>query len=442
MANIVSRLGDFMGKIVSHTLDGTIITKIGQETIERWYSISEDNVFEKQQRLLRHMLSYAKKHCSFYKNIEANLDERDVSTFPLVEKKVISPRFEEFCSDIRKWFTYSHGYTGGSTGEPFHMLRCGGYESVFGLRKWAHYGYQTGDLIMGMGGDKFDDNTIFMSRHVFKKNSTDIPFGSLGMSSLYLTENNAKDYCLDIQAIRPAFLRGYPSFIYALACYAEQYGIELGEGMKGIELTSESAFAYQIEKMKAVYHCPVHLQYGHTEAIVFGYTFDDSLRYRVEPLYGFVEVLDEHNQHVGVNEVGEVVVTTLHNYAMPLIRYRTGDYAEYGGKDYRFVYLNKVMGRTQDYVINKNGDKVLLTALIFGQHCKAMGNIIKWQLEQYEPGEIQVHIVRGERFSEKDEKELQRLFAELGNVEPEFDYVQDIPPTPRGKSKMLIQHLN
>ena len=44
-------------------------------------------------------------------------------------------------------------------------------------------------------------------------------------------------------------------------------------------------------------------------------------------------------------------------------------------------------------------------------------------------------------FKNADEKEIYNLFEKLGNVHSEFKYVEEIPLTPRGKSKMLIQHL-
>ena len=215
----------------------------------------------------------------------------------------------------------------------------------------------------------------------------------------------------------------------------------MGSSIKAVELTSESAFDYQIEKIKTVLNTKVYLQYGHTESCICAYTYDESYIYRCEPLYGYVEILDQNGQHVQIGEIGEVVVTSLYNRAMPLIRYKTGDFAEFGGKDDRYVYLNKVLGRTQDYIVNKNGDKVLLTALIFGQHFKAMEHIRKWQIEQFEIGKLVINVIKGDNYSNADEKEIYNLFEKLGNVHSVFNYVDEIPLTPRGKSKMLIQHL-
>ena len=100
------------------------------------------------------------------------------------------------------------------------------------------------------------------------------------------------------------------------------------------------------------------------------------------------------------------------------------------------------MGRSQDYLINRSKEKVLLTALIFAQHLIALGHIYKWQLEQFEPGIVVAYIIKGVGYTSNDEKEIEKLFNDIGNIDVEINYVESIILTPRGKSKLLVQHLN
>lgn len=427
-------------KIIRRLKSGTLLTS-ALFRLARPYFLSERNVFAKQERRLKRVLRNAQKHIPYYRKLFGKRRGLVLSDFPVVGKELIIPNHGDFCSDRINRYLHNDAYTGGSTGEPFHFIVASSYETQFGLRKWQTYGYQQGDRILAMDGTKIEESDLEKGIYYRKKNDEDIPFGTYALSSLYLNDSNADAYCEFIKQFDPAFLRGYPAFVYAVACYAEKTGFALPRGIKGIELTSETALPHQIEKITAVFHAPVYLQYGHTEAIVFAYSFDTTYRYRVEPLYGYVEVLDENGNHVKENEIGEVVVTTLHNFAMPLIRYRTGDYAEFGGRDQRYLYLNKVLGRTQDYIWGRDGNKVLLTALIFGQHNRAMGHIVKWQLEQFEAGAIIVHVIKGDAYSLEDEQELYNMFSTLGNVHSTFHYVDYIALTPRGKSRMLLQHI-
>lgn len=427
-------------KLIERLKNGTLASS-AIARLKRNYVLSEKNVFHKQERLLRILLNEARTHVPYYCDLLGRHKRVVLTDFPVMDRKTIAKDFDLFCNDRLEHFIYSDAYTGGSTGEPFHFLRVGGYENQFGLRKWEAYGYRPGEKILAMDGGKLDESDVKKGIYWYWKSDEDIPFGSWGLSSLYLTKDNARRYCAYINEFQPAFLRGYPAFVYALACYAEEFGVSFFAGIRGIELTSETAHPYQIEKIKEAFHAPVYLQYGHSEAIVFAYTVDETYRYRVEPLYGFVEVLDENGTHVKEGEVGEVVVTTLHNYPFPLIRYKTGDFAQYGGRDERYLYLDSVLGRMQDYIFDRNGDRVLLTALIFGQHWQALGNIVKWQLEQFEPGVVEIHVVRGKSYSQRDEDEIAQQFLLLGNVDTKFRYVESIPLTPRGKSSMLIQHI-
>ena len=50
-------------------------------------------------------------------------------------------------------------------------------------------------------------------------------------------------------------------------------------------------------------------------------------------------------------------------------------------------------------------------------------------------------MIPGKNWSKVDEEEIYSQFKKLGRVETKFIYVDQIAPTPRGKSKMLIQYL-
>ncbi len=429
--------------VIRHIIHGTFFTHVKELTVDTWYANAEKNVFKKQKRMLDNILHYAVNYCPHYKSLKGK-KHLQLNDFPIVSKLDISVDYDSFVSIKKKHYTYSTAYTGGSTGEPFKLYTT--YTPrILENKRWIHYGYEKGDIVLAMDGTKLPEKNIKEKKYLYKKGHKDIPFGSYGLSSLYLTDASAQQYCENINKLKPSFIRGYPSFVYSIACYAESLGISMGEYIKGIELTSETAFDYQIEKIRNIFckrtGSKIFLQYGHTEGCVCAYTIDESFRYRVEPLYGYVEIVDDHGQHVSEGQTGEVVVTTLRNKVMPLIRYRTGDYAEYGGHDDKYVYLNKIHGRTQDYIVDNDGNKVLLTALIFGQHFKALGHISKWQIEQSEKGIVKVRIQRGHEWTKEDEKEISELFSETGHVKCVFIYDEEIPLTPRGKSKMLIQHL-
>ena len=125
---------------------------------------------------------------------------------------------------------------------------------------------------------------------------------------------------------------------------------------------------------------------------------------------------------------------------MPFIRYKTGDMAEYGGRKNGVVRLNSLRGRTVDYIVNKNNQKIYLVGLIFGGHIEALNHINDWQIEQNEVGKVILRIVKGVGYNELISQELIYLFNEY-SIDVSFLFVTSIPITGRGKKKFMIQHL-
>ena len=77
-----------------------------------------------------------------------------------------------------------------------------------------------------------------------------------------------------------------------------------------------------------------------------------------------VEVVDDEGNACDVGVPGRVLVTSLHNFAMPLIRYDIGDIAEFGepcDTGINWTVLNQVNGRLRDSVTLPNGEFHLVT---------------------------------------------------------------------------------
>ena len=388
---------------------------------------------------LENFLDYASNHCRYYKELGA--DSRNLSSYPLLTKDIIRERFNDLVSDEMDKIIYRESYTGGSTGEPLHFLNQMDYDPIYQVVLWQRLGYRPGDIILSMDGTKVSDESIKNKIFWGRKNVRNLPYGGYFMSSLYLNEDNVSLYADHIRKLKPDFIRAYPMFAYIVAKYMKDNGIYPDHKIKGIQLTSESSFPYQHELIEEVFHTTVYMQYGHTECCAFAYTKDKSRIYRTEPLYGFMEILGPDGKQVKAGETGEIVVTSFFNRIMPLIRYKTGDRGEFGGYEGNAVIINRIDGRTQDYVVDNDGHKVMITSLVMAQHCAALGHIRKWQIEQAQKGRVTMRIIRGKDYTDASEKELYDLFMKNSGIRVDFEYVSSLPITERGKSKLIIQHL-
>src|SRR3546814_11153852 len=71
-----------------------------------------------------------------------------------------------------------------------------------------------------------------------------------------------------------------------------------------------------------------------------------------------LEVVDDDGRPCGPGETGRVLITSLHNFATPLIRYELGDYAEVGSPcacGRGLPVIKQVLGRKRNRLILSDG---------------------------------------------------------------------------------------
>lgn len=422
------------------------IIKKSLSQLSDYHTCNSNQDFTKiRRKLLINTINYARVNCNYYKSIlpiAKACDELNINSIPFLTKSIIRENLDDLVSKSFPYNFMIYSKTGGSTGEPLGFWSSWNTEFIHQKFLYEYFGYKKGDKILAMDGTQIENE--FVNNNIFWKKKNEgkaLPYGGMALSSLYLSKENIKIYFEFITSYKPDFIRGYPAFITDLAKYIIDEDIYINFPIKGIELTSEVAFDHQINTIKKAFKTKIFGQYGHTEASVFGYTIDDSFEYYCSPLYGLTEVVDDFGKHVDINKEGEVVVTGFANFGMPFIRYKTGDRAIYGGENNGIVKLKKILGRTADYVINRLGDKVLLTALVFGQHFQALSKIVKWQITQNIQGIVIINIEKMSTFNSQDENEIRKIFTEMGKVDCIFTYSQEFIKTKAGKTKFMIQNI-
>ena len=429
-------------------------TEESQRVLTMLYKMNEgggqDITPYRNQKLL-HILQYANEHCPYYKKVfqqigfnPNNLDGFD--RLPFLDKATIRNFRGELISDEIDSMDYYVINTGGSTGEPLEFIAS----NIAGMIDKIHQefvykvtmNYQSGDMIVAFDGSSIPAKSINNHKYWIQYGSgEDIPYGRLAYSSLYLREETIPYYVKHLLETKPSIFRGYPSIINDISEYILENSISIPFEVKGVQLTAENAYAWQIENIQKAFNTNVFLQYGHSEVCVYGYTFDRTNEYICSPFYGFTEIIGEDGEQVSAGSVGEVAVTGFYNFAMPFIRYRTGDLAVFNGESNGIIRLGEIVGRTQDYILTATREKISLTALIFGQHYHAFRNMQKWQLQQDIPGNVKLRIIKEKGFSVEDEIEIRDKFKSICGVVTEFDYVDQIPLSPRGKFRFLVQNV-
>jgi phenylacetate-CoA ligase len=155
----------------------------------------------------------------------------------------------------------------------------------------------------------------------------------------------------------------------------------------------------------------------------------------------YLEVLNERDQPCGPGEVGRIVVTPLHNFAMPLLRYEIGDYAELGeacscGRS--LPVLRRILGRTRDVVRMPGGNA--RPAFWGAQQLQAIAPIIQYQLAQTGQEAMVFRLVARRKLTAAEEAQVVALaHTHLGHAFAiRFVYVDAIPRLPSGKFQDFV----
>jgi phenylacetate-CoA ligase len=158
-----------------------------------------------------------------------------------------------------------------------------------------------------------------------------------------------------------------------------------------------------------------------------------------------VEILDENGRPCAAGEVGKVVVTTLHNYAMPLIRYEIGDYAEAGpacscGRG--LPVIRRILGRERNLAIAPDGRKFYPS--FAAEKWAHIAPIRQIQLVQKAPHLIEVRIAAARALGEHEEHRMAAALRQsLGHpFEFAFVYLETIPRAANGKYEDFISEVD
>lgn len=318
--------------------------------------------------------------------------------------------------------------TGGSSGKPLDLHICPdnvGHEWAHIHHIWQRLGFSPRDVRIVFAGRSDVTNGVQYDsfRHQF---SVDIYAG---------WEEVANKLMAVYRHTSPRYLHGYPSAIFDFVLWARDVGHPicdiLVKYIDGIFLSSEFPSPQLRSDVERVLSCPSVSWYGHTERAVLAYERSEHERYYPFLSYGYAEAAETD---MGLS----LISTSYYNFASPIIRYDTGDLIRPAVVDGIMESFSVSLGRNGDYIIDRKGNKVFLTALVFGRHHEIFRFSKSVQVYQKESGLATFFVVLRADFI--DSKAVDGLF-DLRNVDIDFSVkIVDFPlRTVSGKVPLLVR---
>ena len=242
---------------------------------------------------------------------------------------------------------------------------------------------------------------------------------------------------------KPEWLITYPSNLAALAESAREKGIDL-PALKYLSTLGEVVTPRLRALCREVWGLDIADNYSCKEVNTIAMQCPDHDHYHVQSERQLVEVLDEQGRPCKPGEIGRVVVTDLHNYAMPFLRYELGDYAELGepcpcGRT--LPVLKQILGRTRNMLVLPTGEQRWPSFII--SEWAAMGPISQLQAIQHSLTEIEVRLVLNGTMEPPEEANLlEAIRRDLGGkFKVSLTYVDHIPRSSNGKFEDFISNI-
>ena len=365
---------------VNDFLNGSPIGEPYREV--KWHAEhSAEESYERRQNKLKNILTYAQKNTAFYGNFRSF----DLSQYPVMKKKDLIEHYDDIVvqSDRipgQKGDVYIQR-TSGSTGTPLKIPQ----DTLKRRRRIAelkYYGKQVGfnthELLVHLRiWNKWQKKSL---KQIRRENI--IPFDITEMST-----ERIKELCEIIKKEKVFALRGYASIIDALGTYLKEHPQEL-PSLKIIISVSESLTDETREKIKKYLKCEIISQYANEECGIIAQELPPTSKqcnvmYFNNASYYFEVLKMDSNESVGYGELGRIVMTDLHNYAFPIIRYDTGDVGILGAPNERsngYPVLEKLYGRSSDLCYTVGG--VPFSSMLLSRTFKHFDELVQWQFIQ------------------------------------------------------------
>ncbi|HJS37742.1 MAG TPA: phenylacetate--CoA ligase family protein, partial [Burkholderiales bacterium] len=258
----------------------------------------------------------------------------------------------------------------------------------------------------------------------------------LMLSSYHLADSTAAACLQALEDFDPVVIQAYSSSVGFLAAWMLANGRRFrGAALLGIVTSSETLSADRRRDISVAFGCPVLDWYGQAERVAAIGTCEHG-RYHLLSDYSHVELLPAGDGRF------ELVGTGFNNFAMPLVRYRTGDCVRPAPAGLRcpcgraFPLVEQIAGRDDDAVHLPDGRSIGRLDHVF----KGVTGIVEAQIRQERPAAVEVLLVPGRDYGEGTRRALLANLRERlgGDVALEVRRVDAIPRGANGKFKGVV----
>ncbi|MBI5267429.1 MAG: phenylacetate--CoA ligase family protein [candidate division Zixibacteria bacterium] len=415
--------------------------------VRDFHSMSAAQMQDVQWRKLFALLEYVGAHNPYYRtlfrtggiSVNAITSYADFARIPILTKDALRQEISNMRSE-GPW-KVAPRKTSGSTGVPLHFVKdrvASAYNDALMYEVYGWHGVRMGDRQSRFWGLPLDQTARL------KWQAKDLLLNRKRFNSFIISAEYSISYFHTLQRFRPKFVYGYPSAICEFASHAEQQGLHVRDlRIPVIITTGEMLFPAQREQLETMFACTVANEYGSTENGIIAFPCrQGGMHLMNHNLY--IEVLDPvTNAPVSPGEKGVVVVTELHSYAFPFVRYRLGDMVVPSSDacpcGLPLPVIESIEGRVSDMILAADGSKVAGPIINYTM----TKGVRRFKAIQESQLLIRILVEPGPGFSLSELDVIrERWHALLGaGVTVDIQVVESIPADPSGKLRAFESRL-
>lgn len=243
---------------------------------------------------------------------------------------------------------------------------------------------------------------------------------------------------------KPAYLYTYPSLVAELLKMSLERGVR-PEGLLEVRTLAESLNPALRELCRETWGVPLTDLYSASEVGYLALQCPAHEHYHVQSEGVLLEVLDDAGRPCAPGQVGRVVVTDLHNFALPLVRYDILDYAEAGepcGCGRGLPVLKRVLGRVRNTLVTADGKKYWP---VFGMRALMdAAPVRQYQFVQKSPDLVEARVVAAAPLSAAQEAAFRdRVLSQLPTgMRLAFSYPDRIERSASGKFEEFVSEVS
>ncbi len=400
-----------------------------------------------QDERLRRLIRHAYERVPYYRGImrERGLAPGDIQSredlhkLPVLGREVIRRRAKELVADGCTPEKLKPSPTSGTTGSPLVVYWDREQDVLWNVLIWRHRGW---------AGFSFGERyATLLGRVIVSPRRKTPPFWrhnwawkQVFLSSFHLAQRNVGAYIDFLERSGVKAIEAYPSTAYILALGMERTGRTLP--LKAVFTSSEPLLDVQRELIEERFATKVFDYYGMSEAIMFAGECRHHRGMHHHAEASVVEVVDARGEPVPDGKTGRLLGTTLHNDAMPLIRYEVGDLTARVpdacpcGRAHPLFAA--VTTKAEDIIVTPDGR--LVSPSVITHPFKRLKGLVKSQIIQEDPGHLRVRLVLGESAPQALLRQLEEgLSSRLGpETRITIEEVDEIPLGPTGKYRWIV----